>query len=419
MNGSKHVVVCGAGVVGLSVAYFALRRGHRVTVVERGAAERDGCSFGNAGMIVPSHFIPLAAPGMVAKGLRCLMNPRSPFYIRPRLDAGLADWCWKFFRAANTGHVTRSAPLLRDLHLGSRKLFEELAALTANEFSLVRRGLLMLCATPRALEHEAHIAAQARALGVPAEVLTPAAAAALDPGARMAIAGAVHFPLDCHLTPARFVATLTRLARAGGAEFLWSREVTGWRHAGGKISAALTAEGEIGGDEFVLAGGAWSPALARDLGVRLPLQPGKGYSLTLEKPRVLPELCSILAEASVAVTPMDGALRVGGTMELSGFDATVRRERVGQITAAVARYFPELRAADFAATPVWHGFRPCAPDGLPFVGRFARWENLVAATGHAMMGLSLAPITGELVAEILSGEKPSIEIAALRPERFE
>ena len=418
MSDSKHIVLCGAGVIGLCTAHFLTQRGHRVTIIERDAENHDGCSFGNAGMIVPSHFIPLAAPGAVARGLKWMLNPKSPFYIRPRFDAGLADWCWKFFRAANAGHVERAAPLLRDLHLASRKIFEELADGTSNDFGLVRRGLLMLCAKQPTLDHEALIAERARALGVPASVVTPAEAAALDPGVRLNIAGAVHFPLDCHLTPQRFLATLKRLLREGGATFLWSHEVTGWRCDRDRIAAALTAKGEITADEFVLAGGAWSPEIVRDLGLRLPMQPGKGYSLTLEKPRRLPQLCSILAEASVAVTPMGSALRIGGTMELSGLDPTVRRERVAQIIEAVPNYFPEFHAEDFANAPVWHGFRPCSPDGLPFVGRFARYANLCAATGHAMMGLSLAPITGRLVAEILSGEKPSIPIDALRPDRF-
>lgn len=156
----------------------------------------------------------------------------------------------------------------------------------------------------------------------------------------------------------------------------------------------------------------------RSLGLKLPMQAGKGYSVTLTRPRQLPRLCSIFTEARVAVTPMGDTLRIGGTMELSGLDESIKRERVAGITESVPRYFPDFNADDFRDLPVWHGLRPCAPDGLPYVGRFARYENLVAATGHAMMGLSLAPITGKLVAEILSGEKPSLSLALLNPDRF-
>ena len=168
---SKHVLTIGAGVIGLSTAYYLARRGCRVTVLDREPSPRDGCSFGNAGMIVPSHFVPLAAPGMVALGLKWMWNPESPFYVKPRLNADLLTWGWKFWRAATAAHVDRSAPLIRDLSFASRALFEELAALPDNDFGLVKRGLLMLCKTQHALDDEARTAARARDLSIPAEVL--------------------------------------------------------------------------------------------------------------------------------------------------------------------------------------------------------------------------------------------------------
>lgn len=416
--GARHILICGAGIIGLSCAYALRQRGYEVTVVDRAAANRDGCSFGNAGMIVPSHFIPLAAPGMTALALKWMFDAKSPFYIRPRLSTDLLTWGLRFMRAANADHVTRSAPLLRDLSLASRALYEELADATQNDFGLVRRGLLMLCQTQHTLDDEARVATRARALGVPAEVVSAARAAELDPDVRMAIAGAIYFPLDCHLSPQRLMATLLRLTRAAGVNFRWSTAITGWRASGHTLAAAQTAQGEIAADEFVLAGGAWSPALVRGLGLTLPMQPGKGYSVTLTRPRQLPRLCSIFTEARVAVTPMGDTLRIGGTMELSGMDESIQRERVAGITEAVPRYFPAFGAEDFRDLPVWRGLRPCAPDGLPYIGRFASHTNLTAATGHAMMGLSLAPITGRLVAQLLSGEKPAIDLSALSPDRF-
>src|SRR5687767_8802654 len=185
---AKHVIVIGAGVIGLCTAYYCARHGHRVTVIDRNPEQRDGCSFGNAGMIVPSHFVPLAAPGMVALGLKWMWNPQSPFYIKPRLDSALIDWGLKFWRAANREHVKRSAPLLRDLSFASRDCFEELAALPGNDFGLVKRGLLMLCKTPQALEHEAAFAKEANELAVPAEVLDAKQPAALTPSVTMTVA---------------------------------------------------------------------------------------------------------------------------------------------------------------------------------------------------------------------------------------
>jgi D-amino-acid dehydrogenase len=418
MASGKSVVIVGGGVIGLCVSYYALQKGHTVTVLERGAEGHDCCSLGNAGMVVPSHFIPLAAPGMIAYGLRQLGNPESPFALRPRLSADLVRWGWEFWRASTPARVDRAAPLLRDLNLLSRTLYEELAAACGDEFGLVRRGLLMLCKSEETLHEEAKVAERAYGLGIPAEVLTPAEITALDPGVRIDVAGGVYFPKDCHLSPIRLMAALTRHVRDMGGKIVWSAEVTGWQAAAGRVRVAVTMGGEHPADEFVLAGGAWSAETASGLGLRLPMQAGKGYSVTLEKPRQLPEICSILTEARVAVTPIGSALRFGGTMEIAGNDLTVNRRRVAGIFKSIPRYLPDFQLEDFHNLPVWSGLRPCSPDGLPYVGRFARYPNLIAATGHAMMGVSLAPVTGRLVAELLSAEPPSLDIALLGPDRF-
>ena len=415
---SKHIVIIGGGVIGLAVAYYAQQRGHRVTVLERGAAGHDSCSLGNAGMIVPSHFTPLAAPGMVALGLKWMWNPESPFYVQPRLDGDLLAWGLKFWRAATPAHVRAAAPLIRDLSYASRACFEELAAQPGFDFGLEKRGLLMLCQTQHALDEEAQTAAKARALNIPAEVLDAKATAALEPGVRMDIAGAVLFPQDCHLTPQRFLADLQRAVIGAGGEVVFDSEVTGWRCESRKIVAARTARGEIAGDEFVLCGGAWSAELARELRLAVPMQAGKGYSLTLPHPRQLPKLCAIFTEARVAVTPMNGTLRFGGTMEIAGLNERINPRRVAGIIKSVPRYYPDFSPDDFASIRPWSGLRPCSPDGLPYLGRTRAYENLCLATGHAMMGLSLGPITGQFIASILSGEKPALDLELLDPDRY-
>lgn len=415
---NKRILIIGGGVIGLSVAYECAKRGLEVTLLERNGAERDGCSFGNAGMIVPSHFVPLAAPGMVALGLKWMWNPESPFYIKPRFDAELFEWAHKFWRAANPGHVARCAPLIRDLSFASRTLFEEFAAKTGNSFSLVTKGLVMLCKTPHTLEEEAKFAARANELGVPAEVLGAKQLAQLDPGVTMDVAGGVYFPKDCQLTPARFLAALQAECVKLGVEFCWNAEVTGWNICGGRINSVTTTRGECGGDEVVLCGGSWSPVVARGLGLNIPMQAGKGYSLTLSKPRQLPQICSIFTEARVAVTPMDGALRVGGTMEIAGLNEDVNPVRVQGIVKSVPKYYPEFRVEDFAGIHPWRGLRPCSPDGMPYIGRTEKFSNLTLATGHAMMGLSLGPVTGKLVGEIVSGDKLSHDLSLLSPDRY-
>jgi len=417
---SKRVVIIGSGVIGLCTAYYCARRGFNVTVVERKSAQRDGCSFGNAGMIVPSHFIPLAAPGMVALGLKWMWNPASPFYIKPRLDADLLDWGWKFWRAANEEHVRRSAPLIRDLSLASRACFEEFAALPDTDFGLVKKGLLMLCKSEHTLHEEAKMAERARALGVPAEVLDAKQTAALDPGARLDIAGSIHFPLDCHLTTDRFMAALQSQLDKLGVTFLWNSEFVSANLSNSRVVQTIkTSTGqEIEADEFVVCGGSWSPELAQKFDLRIPMQAGKGYSLTLPKPRQLPQICSICTEARVAVTPMGEKLRVGGTMEIAGLNEDINPVRVRGIIDSFCRYFSEFQPKDFEGIQPWRGLRPCSPDGLPYMGRTAKFTNLSLATGHGMMGLSLGPVTGKLMAEILSGEKPKTDITMLSPDRY-
>lgn len=415
---SKHVLIIGAGAIGLSTALHCARKGHRVTVVERNPARRDGCSYGNAGMVVPSHFVPLAAPGMVKLGLKWMWNPESPFYIKPRLNGELFDWSFKFWQAANAGHVRRSAPLLRDLSFASRALFEELAAETQNDIGLVTRGLLMLCQTQHGLDDEAKFAKHALELGVPAEVLDRRQTAQIDPGVTMDVAGAVYFPKDAHLTPERYLATLERLTAKLGVEFKWQTEVTGLAMSNGRITAVQTAAGALEADEVVLCGGSWSPLLARELGLKIPIQAGKGYSLTLTQPRQLPRLCSIFTEARMAVTPMGESLRFGGTMEVAGLNEDINSLRVQGIIKAVPKYFPQFRVEDFAGIQPWRGLRPCSPDGLPYLGRTKRLANLTLATGHAMMGVSLSPVTGRIVSEIVSGETPAFDLGLLSPDRY-
>ncbi len=414
----KNILIIGGGVIGLSTAFYCARRGHRITLIDRNPAHRDGCSYGNAGMVVPSHFVPLAAPGAVGTALKWMFNPESPLYIKPRLDGDLISWGWKFMRAANAGHVGRSAPLIRDLSFASRECFEELSALPGNDFGLVKRGLVMLCKTQRALDHEAAFARQSNALGVPAEVLDGRALAKLDPGVTMDVAGGVYFPKDCHLSPARFMEGLQRQCEQLGVKFVWNTETTAFTHQSSRITEVSTTAARFTADEIVLACGSWSPGVARDLGLRLPMQAGKGYSLTLPKPRELPQLCSIFTEARVAVTPMGDTLRIGGTMEIAGLDESINPVRVQGIIKAVPKYFPKFAPEDFSGIQPWRGLRPCSPDGMPYLGRTAQFSNLTVATGHAMMGLSLGPISGRLVSEVVSGEKPSFPLGLLDPDRY-
>jgi D-amino-acid dehydrogenase len=322
--------------------------------------------------------------------------------------------------------VRRSAPLLRDLSLASRAAFEDLASHPGADFGLVKKGLLMLCRSAHSLDEEAKTAAAARALGLPAEVLDARQTAALDPGVTMDIQGAVYFPRDCHLSPDRLMAYWQRELEASSTRFQWGTEVTGWRKEGREIKAVQTDHGEVAADEFVLCGGSWSEGMVQNLGLQIPLQAGKGYSLTLPQPRQLPRLCAIFTEARVAVTPMGERLRFGGTMEIAGLNEQINPLRVRGIIKAIPKYYPQVQEGDFAEIAPWRGLRPCSPDGLPYLGRTQRCSNLCVATGHAMMGLSLAPVSGQIIAALVSNERPTLtgapglapDLSLLSPDRY-
>ncbi|MDD3179174.1 MAG: FAD-dependent oxidoreductase [Opitutaceae bacterium] len=419
MSKAKAVVICGGGVIGLCCAYYLARVGHRVTLIDRGAEDRDHCALGSAGYVSPSQILPLAAPGLPGLALKGMFNPRSPFYLPPRLDSELLRWSWLFWRACRRRHVARSAPVLRDLCTASHRLFEEFDDIAGGVCEFERRGRLELCKTREELaRQEARLARVASALGVEARVLDAGEVAALEPGVRLDVAGGVYFPGDCHLTPARFTAALTQLLAEMGVRLQWNTTVYGWHADGGRLAAVRTTAGDIVADEFVLAAGAWSPSLAGELDLGLPLQAGKGYSLTLPQPRFRPRIPMIFTEARIAVTPLNGSLRFGGTLDLSGVNTVVRPERVRQIIESVPRYFPDFRAEDFAEARPWCGLRPVSPDGLPYIGRFRRYRNLIAASGHAMLGVTLAPITGKLVAEVVDGRQPSVALSPLSPDRY-
>jgi D-amino-acid dehydrogenase len=420
MATGRHIVICGGGVIGLSCAYSLAREGHHVTVIERSAEGADSCAHGSAGYVSPSHVVPLAAPGMVALGLKWMLNSRSPFYVRPRMDAGFLRWSRLFWKSCSRENVERGAPVLRDLCLASRALLADFSREVGNVFEFQDRGLLNLCRTQAALDHETHgLARLANELGVEARVLDAAATARIEPGVRMAIMGSVYFPIDAHVTPRLFVPALLAKLKELGVGFQWSTEIIGWVEGAGRtLRAVRTNGGEIAGDEFVAAAGAWMPRLVNELGIRLPVEAGKGYSLTIPESPVQVSVPMILAESRVAVTPMGHSLRFGGTMELTGINDTIRPERVEQIKSAAQMFFPEFPMEAFDGVEPWSGLRPVSPDGLPFIGRFASRPNLIAAAGHAMLGLTLAPITGALVSDIVARRTPSIPLERVSPDRF-
>ncbi len=415
--------IIGGGLIGLFSAYYLKKNGHEVVIIEQSSGQ-DGCSYGNAGMVVPSHFIPLAVPGMIEKGIRWMFDSESPFYVKPRLNLDLLSWGMKFYKAANKKQVEMAMPALRDISLLSKALYQELAQKEGFDFSFEEKGLMMLCKNEHTLEEEVEVAEKANQLGIRAKVLSLEELHQLEPEVRPEVAGAVFYEGDAHLYPNLLLAKIKEYLLQNGVEFLYHSEVLGVTISENKVeSLAVKKEDGIKNiaiDSLVIATGSWSQAMAKQLGINMPMQAGKGYSITVEqKEGKKLNIPSILLEARVAITPMSERLiRFGGTMEIGGINDHINMNRVKGIIKSVPNFFPDYRLEMPQKEEVWYGLRPCSPDGLPYIGRASRLSNVVIATGHAMMGLSLAPGTGHLVQQLVDNQATSLDLKLYNPERY-
>jgi len=346
-----------------------------------------------------------------------MFNSKSPFYVRPSLNTSLLSWGLKFVKSASKQHVEKTARPLRDISLFSKALFKELE-LELDNFGLQENGILMLYKTAKVEEEEIHLAEKAKKLGLDVEVLSADACCKLQPKLDIDIKGAVHYKCDAHLYPYKLMPLLIRYLEESGVKILRNKEVDKIRTSGSKITSVCSGNEEFTADEYILAGGSWSPGIAKLAGLKMPLMPGKGYSFMIEEPQKRMHIPAILCEARVAVTPMNGSIRLGGTMEIDKINNKINMARVKGIVESTSKYFPQLKPAMPAIESVWYGFRPCSPDGIPYIGRVNSYQNLVVATGHGMMGISLGPGTGKLISEILNHQKPSLETDIYSPSRY-
>ncbi len=418
MSGKSNVVIIGGGAIGLCAAYYLSRNGASVVVLDKGEMGH-GSSLHNAGYVSPSHFMPLASPGVFMQGLKWMFNPKSPLYIKPRLNLDFLRWTWRFARACDADVAMRAAPVLLELLLDSSRLFQDLARVDGMDFELTNRGIGILYVTDkerRSLEHEHELALRMK---LESKMVDLAQLHDLDPEIEFRAKGGWIVPVDSHLVPATYVKNMSDYLERKGIALRRQAEITGIESADGKITGIRVGHELVEGDDFVLASGAWSPLLARKLGVRMFLEAGKGYSITIKNPKVKPLRPYILSERRVAVTPFSDSLRFAGTMEFAGIDLSINRPRIEAILDAIPLYFGNIERAEATSGELWGGLRPVTPDGMPYIGRFKQYSNLIAATGHAMLGISLSAVTGKLVAEIVAGQKPSHDLSLLNPNRFD
>ncbi len=416
MTIKTDILIIGGGSIGLNCAYYLLKSGRKVTIVDSKEIAK-GSSSGNAGHIVPSHIVPLAAPGIIGTALKWMLDPaNSPFGMKISLEPAYLSWLIQFARACSEANVRHAIPPLNALGQLSSANFVRLIADEKLACHYQQTGLLFLYKTKEAFEGGKHEASTLHQHGLPAEVLDKHAVHQREPAALPDVIGGVHFTGDASLNPALFLELLAQRVRELGAEVYENAPVTGFEIRDQKIRIVHTVKEDFQPEQVVLAAGAWSPNVVRGLKLNIPVQPARGYSLTMSATEIMPHEALILGERRVAVTPMGEWLRFTGQLELSNHDTTPNPKHIAGIERAVREYIQLDEKLNVKET--WAGLRPTTPDGMPIIGISPQYSNLILATGHAMLGLSLGPGTGQIVSELANGKATAFDIHPLQLERF-
>lgn len=414
----KNLMVVGGGIIGLSSAFYLHQSGCNVIVLDKDGFT-DNCSYGNLGYVCPSHFAPLAAPGIVWQGIKWMFNSRSPFYVQPSLNFSLMDWGLKFMLSATRKNVESAASPLKDIAVFSQDEYKKWGKIPGFDFAFEQKGMLEIFKTEKVAHHAAAIVETGKKLGLDVELVDAKGLQILEPQTKINALGAINFKCDAHLYPDKLMASLKNYLSQQGVQLI-KGEVTGFEKNNGSITKVFCSGTVYEADEVIIATGSWSREVAAMLNTKIPLMPGRGYSFTLENPEYKLNHPAILTEGRVAITPFENGnkMRYGGTMEVVSTNTPPRYHRVEGIINAVKDFLPEFKIEMPAKNKIWYGYRPTSADGLPYIGRIKNYNNVIVATGHAMLGLSLGAGTGKLVSEMVSDKKTSVDLKAFEVERF-
>lgn len=413
----SDILVIGAGVSGLATALCLLERGRSVRVIDAGRVG-GGSSHGNCGTLTPSHAGPLHAPGTVARALRWMLTPDAPFYVRPRLDPSLWQWMLRFASRCNPRDWNASARPRAAILNASRQAFPQWLSRHGIDCEFAESGADCVFRDPAQMEAYVRQLPALAEMGIASRVIDGRDYLAQEPALLDGVVGVVHYPGDAQLRPDRYVAGLAQAVAAAGGVVETGCEATAAEPDGDGMRVRTTL-GERRAREVVLATGAWSPLLARSLRLRWlrnAMQPGKGYSITWSRPALVPRRPMTLFERKVCVTVWEDGFRLGSTMEFSGHDTSLNRRRLDALARGAAEYLRQ--PVGEALREEWYGWRPLSWDDLPIIGRAPGQPHLWLATGHGMLGVSMSPATGRLLAELMTGESPHLDPAPYSPERF-
>ena len=416
MKNGESVLIAGGGVVGIACAHYLRRDGWRVTVIEKGALS-GACSYANCGFVCPSHVLPLTEPGAIRLAVRSLFQSNAPFRVRPQFRPALWCWMWQFARRCRHQTMLEAGAPLKAILDSSMAEYRRLAREEKIACEWREDGLLYVLRTEKGMAAFGKTdELLKKEFGVAAQRIEGKDLAAFEPALRPDSAGGFFYPGDAHLRPDALSRSWTQRLRREGVEFITDCELQRVRKQGNQVVAAQTSRGEISADQYVFALGAWSAKWGRELRCFIPVEPGKGYSVTMQRPSLCPAHPLLFPEHKVAATPFADGYRLGSMMEFAGFDETIAEKRIQQLRTSAEPYLLEPHTSRTRET--WFGWRPMTWDSLPIIGQTPNLQNAFLATGHNMLGLSMAPGTGRLLAELMRGQKTHIDASAFSPNRF-
>jgi D-amino-acid dehydrogenase len=409
-------VILGAGIIGLACAHYLKAAGQKILILDKQSVGR-GCSYRNCGHILPSHILPLNSPSALKAGLSSLFDTTSTLRIKPQLNWDFIKWMIKFSQHCSARHILSAAHNLKPLLDVSMAEYEQLVADNIFECEWQKTGLLYLFKTPKALDkfHTTNQFLQ-KHFGLTADFIPPQALRDKDPSLNQDLAGGFLYNNDAHLMPEMLLTNWANYLKQHGVQFIENCEVLKFERTHNMITKLITTSGPLNVDKLVIAAGAFSKKLGSLLGCNIPIVPGKGYSITMAKPENSPLRPIVLPEKNIALTPFQKRLRIGSIMEFVDFDASISNHRIQQLEQSTAEYLntqcqnPEIKK--------WFGWRPMTYDSLPIIGKLPNYNNAYIATGHGMMGTMLAPATGRMIAEIITGKKCTIPETPYSPTRF-
>ena len=407
MNKRYDIVIIGGGVIGLFSAYFLVKAGKQVLILDKGPAKQ-ASSHGNCGLISPSHIMPLNDYDLIIKSIGWLFKKDAPFKIKPQFDQRFIHWSMKFIKHASAKSVAKHSQAIHDLVMSSRNLFSDVLEEEAWDCHWSANGIHFVCNTQKEFDHYKEVNQYTRRFGVEAKAVMAPELLEQEPALKQNVYGSWFYDIDAWLKPDDLVKHLKTWLKANGCELIDGAEVTDMKTSDGALQAVITkAHGDFEGKEFLLATGAWSPLLKHAHQLKIPIVPGKGYSITMKSPSISPKIPINMMERKVVATPWNGSYRLGSTMEFAGYDETLNKTRLEALKRAATEYLKEPYTDEVEEE--WYGWRPMTYDGVPIIDRSPKHKNLFLAVGHNMLGLSMSTGTGKLVTELITGQKPHID----------